>query len=68
VNWSYINKVELNLLDYGLSVCDVSKHHALDDAVVFLLRQVLVGDQRSVVFGGWRWVNSLQPGVALNFL
>lgn len=26
-----------NLLDYGLSVCDVPEHHALDDAVVFLL-------------------------------
>lgn len=57
-----------NLLHYGLSVGDVSKHHALDDAVVFLFRQVLVGDQGSIVLGGWGRVYPLQPGMALNLL
>lgn len=27
-----------------------------------------MGDQGSVVFGGWGWVNPLQPGMALNLL
>lgn len=57
-----------HLLNNGISVSNVSQHHALDDAIVFLLRQVLVGDQRSVIFGGWGWVNPLQPGVALDFI
>lgn len=55
-----------DLLDDGLSVGDVSQHHALDDAVVLLLRQVLVRHQRSVVLGGRGGVDTLQPGVALD--
>lgn len=33
----YLNKGQNNLLDDGLPVCNVSEHHALDDAVVLLL-------------------------------
>ena len=55
-----------NLLDYGLSVCNVSEHHALDDAVVFLLGQVLVRNQGSAIFCGWGWVHPLQPSMALD--
>ena len=55
-------------LHYGLSVGDVSQHHALDDAVVLLVRQVLVGHQGSVELGGWGGVDPLQPGVALDLL
>lgn len=61
-------KTQRDLLDDGLSVCDVSQHHALDDAVVLFLRQVLVRDQGSVVLGCWGGVDPLQPGVALDLL
>lgn len=57
-----------NLLDYGLPICNVSQHHALDDAVMFLLWQVFVRDQGSAILGGWGWVHPLQPGMALNLL
>ena len=55
-----------NLLNYGLSVRNVSEHHALDDAVVFLLWQVLVRNQGSAILCGWGWVDPLQPGMALD--
>ncbi len=67
--WGYPNFltfVSQALLDDGFSVSDVSQHHALDDAVVFLFRQILVRHQWGVVFGGWRWVHSLKPCVALD--
>lgn len=57
-----------HLLNDGLSICDVSEHHALDDGVVFFLRKVLVRHQRSAVLGGWRRIDSLQPRVALDLL
>lgn len=57
-----------HLLNDGLSICNVSKYHALDDGVVFFLRKVLVGHQRCAELGGWRRIHSLQPCMALNFL
>lgn len=59
-------KRQNNLLHDGLPVCNVSEHHALDDAVVLLLWQVLVWHQWSVILGGRGGVDPLQPGVALD--
>lgn len=50
----------------GVPVCDVPEHHALDDAVVLLFWEVLVGHKGDVVLGGWWGVHSLEPRVALN--
>lgn len=55
-----------DVLDNGVSVCDVPEHHALDDAVVLLFWEVLVGHEGDVVLGGWWGVYSLEPRVALN--
>lgn len=37
----------------GVSVRDVPEHHALDDAVVLFLGEVLVGHEGNVILGGW---------------
>ena len=58
----------VDLLYYGLSVCDVPQHHALYDPVVLILRQALMRHQGGVELGGWGRVHPLQPGMALYLL
>lgn len=68
VHLSFIKFVSQALLDDGFSIGNVSQHHALDDAVVFLFWQIFVRHQWGVVFGSWRWVHPLKPCVALDLL
>lgn len=63
-----ITSLQQALLNDGFSISDVSQHHALDDAVVFLFGKILVRHQWGVEFSSWRWVHPLKPRVALDLL
>lgn len=57
-----------NILSYGVSVCDGSQHHALDDGAMLLFRQAAMGHQRGGQLGGRGGVNTLKPFVTLDLL